>query len=71
MCSSDLTVGNRAAASRLIAERTSDIALARRALADLEEAGDVLRMGGHTPGAAFCEEEAEKARALIARLEGG
>jgi tetratricopeptide (TPR) repeat protein len=65
-----MTIGNRAIAWRIIAERTGDAALARQALEDLTLAAQISREGGHIPNADFFESEAQKARDLVAKLEG-
>jgi tetratricopeptide (TPR) repeat protein len=65
-----MSFGNRAVAWRIIAERTGDVHLARQALEDLTLAAQVSREGGHIPNAEYYDAQAQKARDVVARLEG-
>jgi tetratricopeptide (TPR) repeat protein len=64
------TIGNRAVAQRIIAELTSDIALARQALDGLMLAAQISRDGGQMHNAEQFEAEAQKTKMLVAHLNG-
>ena len=63
-----LTAGNQATALLALAERTSNLALARRALDQLTAAEALLRAAAHLPYADHYEAELPAAQALVARL---
>ncbi|MCA8883842.1 MAG: hypothetical protein KDK09_02995, partial [Rhodobacteraceae bacterium] len=63
-----MTRGNEAFALLQLAERRADADLARQALAQLTEAAQVLRDGGHIPWAETFERQIPKAQALVTRL---
>ena len=60
--------GNMGEALSLIADRTDDLAMARQALQQLEEAEAVLRGGGHETFATYSADRIPRAKAVIARL---
>jgi tetratricopeptide (TPR) repeat protein len=62
------TWGNMGVAMRVIADRERDLKLAEQALAQIEEAAQVSKEGGHTPNAALFENQATQARALVETL---
>ena len=49
----------------MLAERTSDPAMARRALDQIMTAEAVMRQGGHTPDANFYARQLPAAEALV------
>jgi hypothetical protein len=66
-----MTIGNLGVALRLIAVREEDLALAEQALQHIEMARSTFEAAGHAPYTIYCSEQAELARALIAKLRGG
>ena len=62
------STGNQGLALRELADRRTDLALAGRALGQIEAAFELFSEAGHGPYAAFCEAELPKARALVERL---
>jgi hypothetical protein len=51
----------------VLAERQSDELMAETALVQIEIAHRIMRDGGHAAGAADCDVQLPKARALVAR----
>ena len=65
------TSGNQGVANQLIAERTNDVALAKAALAQIEEARQTFDHAGHAPYADIYARQADLVRELLARLTDG
>lgn len=63
-----MTWGNMGEAMTLLADRTDDLAMARQALTQLEEAEVVLRDAGHEVFARYSADRIPRAQAVIARL---
>ncbi len=60
--------GNMGEALTVLADRTDDLAMARQALQQLQEAEAVLRDGGHENFATYSADRIPRAQAVIARL---
>ena len=60
--------GNMGEAMTVLADRTDDLAMARQALQQLQEAEAVLRDGGHETFATYSADRIPRAQAVIARL---
>ena len=54
----------------LIADRKIDTAMAEAALAQIGEAHDAMRAGGHGPNADYYKSQLPRAIALVERLNG-
>ena len=65
-----LSFGNQGLAMMTIAKRKSDLALAKRAAAQIEEALQAAKAAGHGPLAAFYDWELLAALALVMKLGG-
>jgi len=64
------SLGNHGVALMVLAERRRDAAMAETAVSQINTAFEIMRDGGHAPGAAYFEGELPRARALVARLRG-
>ena len=64
------TIGQEALALMTLADRTSDIAMAQRAVDQLIEAEAALSEGGHVAWAKTFADALPEAKALVARLQG-
>ena len=60
--------GNMGEALTLLADRADDLAMARQALVQLQEAEAVLRQGGHQPFATYSADRIPRAQTVIDRL---
>jgi hypothetical protein len=65
-----MTLGNQGVALAMLAERTSDATMARRACDQIAAAEATMREGGHEPFAAYYADQLTAAEALVARLVG-